>query len=92
MKRKMNNQSKLSRQILYAIANKDDLVLDKVYPLYNRYLRKIGRDNTDWFLLEKVNTIYVDYKKAKYLTKNDWLDWIKEDGKDLERNIKMTLL
>jgi len=39
--KKMNNQSKLARQILYAIRTKDDISLNKVYPLYNRYIYSI---------------------------------------------------
>ena len=63
----MNNQSKLARQIFYCLRVGDDLVLDKVYPLYIRYVKCLGKGEADYNLLEQVNKKYADYQVKKYM-------------------------
>jgi len=91
----MNNQSKLARQILYAIRTKDNISLNKVYPLYNRYMKFLfhnAKDKIDGELLEKINKDYVNYKKEQFnIKKNDWFTWNESDARDLTDNIKKVL-
>ena len=89
----MNNQSKLARQIIYAIGTEDEISLKKVYPLYHRYLRRIGKENIDEPLLIKVNGYYTGFMLNKYVNKKeDWFTWDKNDARDLEGAIKRDLL
>ena len=89
----MNNQSKLARQIIYAIWTDDEVSLKKVYPLYHRYLRRIGKENIDEPLLERINEYYTGFMLNKYVNKKeDFIDWTEKDARDLEDNIEKVLI
>lgn len=88
----MNNQSKLAKKIFYCLRTGNDLVLDKVYPLYIRYIRFIGKENINERLFCQVNTKYIDYKKEKYVKGRNFIEWTEKDEKNLTKNIEDVLL